>query len=342
VIRKRFDSREAGSLPPRLSTVPVRSALEPIVLPRWRGAQPLEPRIARVRAALIASAGEVAGIVWPGAVKVREALPRYDARRGYQQLKPALAAIETELVACHGERVAQCIGLGVLLELVASHEERWRSDGLDAELKLDFVDSMHRVLDTIERGGSRSTRMSHDNYCKELTICLHHLIPTGGQLIDPGSGVPRSLLIRPPLLSIPKKVGYVTLICRGYRPFAEFHTHERMRHLFTPAGWEYCFRRLPAVFRSYPELRGVVGGSWFFDPQIETISPNLSFVRDVSRRWGAMFLHAGVAPDGAGGAFAMSPHRRDLYNRGMYLPTIYFMVAAKSRILKHAENNGLT
>jgi hypothetical protein len=330
-----------GNCPSRLPAVPVRSVPDPIVLPRWRGGQPLDDRIARARAALIAFAGDAASVVERETINAREALPRYDVQRGYGQLKPALAAMETALTASYGERVAHCIGLGLLLDLVVSHERRWRADGLDAELKPDFVDSMHRILDVIERierGGTRSSRINNDNYCKELAICLHRLIPAGGQLIDPRSGVPRSLLVRPPLSSIPRKLGYVTVFCQGFKPFAEFHTHERMRHLFTPDGWEYCFRRLPAVFRSYPELKGIIAGAWFFDPQLETISPNLSFVREVPTRWGGIIVRESVVSSAMSGAFELSQHRRELYDRGLYQPTIYYLIAAKSRILKHARD----
>jgi hypothetical protein len=304
--------------------------------------QPLNDRIARARAALVTSTRESAWLLEQTALKARlEALPEYDCYRGYGQLKPALAAMEAELVACHGAHVANCVGLGLLLELVTSHEERLPSGRLDVELKPDFVDSMHRVLDAVERGGSKSTRMTHDNYCKEFAICLHRLIPAGGQLIDPGSGLPRSLLVRSPLFSMPKKLGYVAVTCGGFHPFAEFHTHERMRHLFTPDGWEYCFRRLPAVFRSYPRLKGVVGSGWFFDPQLATISPNLSFLRDVVQRWGAIILCGRVDPAATEGALLMSQHRRDLHDKGMYQPMNYYIVAAKSRILAHARDIGL-
>jgi hypothetical protein len=310
-----------------------------ITLPRWRGTKPLADRISKGRAALVARAGPAAHLVEPMAISARLSsfLP-YDRARGYGQLKPALAALEKELTEHHGEHGTSCIGLAMLLELVASHEQRWSSAGLDAELKADFVDSMHRVLDAVERGGSKSTRMRHDNYCKELAICLHRLIPAGGQLIDPGSGIPRSLLLRGPLLSVPQKAVYMLAICRGFKPFAEFHTHERMRHLFTPEGWEYSFRRLPAVFRSYPELKGVLGASWFFDPKLKTISPNLSFVRQVSQRWGAIITCVGLHPDAIGSALAMSEHRRNLYAKGEYQPAIYCMIAAKSRILRHSQS----
>jgi hypothetical protein len=323
-----------------LNTPPVADALEPIVLPRWRGALPLNDRIALARAALLASARDSTKIIEPASITARlVSLPPYNRYRGYGQLKPALASMEREVVARYGEHAAGCIGLGMLLELVGSHEQRWRSDGLDADLKQDFVDSMHRVLDAIERGGSSSTRMSHDNYCKELAICLHRLIPAGGQLIDPGSGLPRSVLFRAPLSSIPKTLSYIAVHCRGFKPFAEFHTHERMRHFFTPEGWEYCFRRLPAVFRSYPQLKGVLGGSWFFDPQLETISPSLSFVREVPKRWGAIIVRWGTSA--THDALVMSQHRRDLHDQGLYQPTNYYVVSAKSRILKHAQTIGV-
>jgi hypothetical protein len=316
--------------------------IEPIVLPRWRGDRPLNDRIGNARVALLATPGLPSGIFDPGAIRAWLAmLPDYDSSRSYGQLKPALRAIESELTARHGELAAHRIGLAMLLELVASHEQRWVADGLDCELKPDFVDSMHRVLDAVERGGSGSTRMSHDNYCKELAICLHRLIPAGGQLVDPGSGVPRSLLLHREVSAIPGQLGYLLGVCQGFKPFAEFHTHERMRHLFTPDGWEYCFRRLPALFRSRPALKGVVAGSWFFDPQLAVVSPNLSFVRELPLRWGAIFLRGGVDPGATGGALAMSQHRRDLHAAGCYQPTIYFMVAAKSRILRHARAVGL-
>jgi hypothetical protein len=75
---------------------------------------------------------------------------------------------------------------------------------------------------------------------------------------------------------------------------------------------EYTFRRLPAVFRRYPELRGVVGRSWFFDPELEKISPSLSFMRQTPSRWGATIMRWGAAPD-ARSASVISEHRRRLY-----------------------------
>ena len=130
-------------------------------------------------------------------------------------------------------------------------------------------------------------------------------------------------------------VGGVRLV----QPLGEFQTHERMRYFFTPDGWEYCFRRLPAVFRSYPALKGVFGGSWFFDPQAAEITPSLSFVRDVSERWGSMIMRDRVDPATTAGALEMSGLRRNLHAEGRYQPVNHLMVAAKSCILDRARES---
>jgi hypothetical protein len=309
-----------------------------IVLPRWRGLRPLYGRVDRARASLLSRAGAAAPVLDPVGIETKlESFPRYDQSRTYAQVKPNLAAIHAQISEDHGHRVALWFGLGMLVHLIGSHERRWRSSLLDDRLKPEFVDSFHRILDAVERGGSRSMSMTTDNFAKDFTICLHRLIPAGGQLIDPGSGVPRSILLRSRARSLTRTVGYLLLTCRGFRPFAELHTHERMRHLFTPKGWEYCFRLMPAVFRSYPHLKGVVGGSWFFDPQLEFVTPSLSFVREVAARWGGLIVRDAVNSATTANALAMSEHRRGLYAEGRYQPVSYLMVAARSRILAHAR-----
>jgi len=264
-------------------------------------------------------------------------LPAYDKSRPYRQLKPALAALDAELLSELGERGALSVALAMLLSLIETHESRWSRESLDPQLQPEFVDSFHRILDAVERGGASSMRMNHDMYAKDLAICLHRLIPAGGQLIDPGGGVPRSVLVRPPVTALVRKSWYLVATCGGFAPFAELHTHQRMRQFFTADGWEYCFRRLPAVFRSYPDLKGVFGSSWFFDPDLDRVSPSLSFVRAVSERWGGLIMREGQHPETTADALEMGGPRRDLYAQGKYHPTNYVMVAAKARILDRAD-----
>ena len=314
---------------------------EKITLPQWRGYDAISGRLTPVKESLLARAGEHAKFLAINNIENRlAALPPYDRARPYSQLKRSLAALDVELCASIGERAALLVALAMLLYLIATHESRWSEENLDVRLKPEFVDSYHRILDFVERGGSSSMRMNQDNYAKEFAICLHRLIPGGGQLIDPGGGIGRRILVRPPAAGLPRKIWYMVVTCGGFSPFAEFHTHQRMRHLFTADAWEYSFRLLPLVFRSYPSLKGVVGASWFFDPQVASITPSLGFVRNVSERWGGIIMRDAVYPSTTADAISMGGPRRERHERGKYYPVSYVMVAAKSRILEHAADLG--
>lgn len=302
----------------------------------WRGDEPLDDKAEAARVALEEKT--------PGLTEVFEAVPlsrtlaeitTYDPTLGYSQLKARLRRLSQMLEARFGEQLAIRYGLALLADLIHNHERRWREHPLDSELKPEFVDSFHRILSAIARGGVLALKPDTDAYAKELAICLHRLIPAGGQMIDPGSGVPRRTFFRVPTLETVKAAFYVLFNAKGRVPFAEFHTNLFQRRWFTADGWEYSFRLMPSVFRAYPELKGLMGASWFFDPQLQKISPGLSFVREVPLRWGAVMVHVQRDADPDSSALTLSKERRELFERGKYVPNVYAFFLSKKDILAH-------
>ena len=310
-----------------------------ISLPRWRGEEPLNGKADGALGSLLKKTpglDQMIGQV-PLASTVAE-LSAYDPASGYHQLKPRLKSWHASLSSRFGEQLPMKYGLAVLSTLIQSHEERWLERPLDDELKPEFVDSFHRLLAAVSRGGVQALQLNTDAFAKELAICLHRLIPAGGQMVDPGSAVPKRTLLFAPPLQVVQGVYYVSRKAGGRTPFAELHTNIFMRHSFTPDGWEYCLQLLPSVFRSYPHLKGVMGASWFFDPALQSISPELHFVRGTAKRWGAVILRVGPDADPElGGALTMSKRRRELYQRGEYIPTVYAMILAKRDVLTRAS-----
>ncbi len=258
-------------------------------------------------------------------------LSAYNSRLGYAQLKPRLEQLNNDLSAKYGEKMAMKYGLVILAEIIRENEHRWKNAKLDSELKPEFIDSFHRILTAVSRGGSDALNLNKDAYAKELSICLYRLVPAGGQLIDPGSGLSRKMFLSAPFRDAAK---LFKVLCHtgGFAPFAEFHTDLFMRHWFTREGWEYSFRLLPAVFKSYPKLRGLVAGSWFFDPMLENISPELAFIRDVSNDWGASFVTSEYIKEPSD-AILTSRTRRELFNNGQYCPRNYLIIVPKRTIL---------
>ena len=65
----------------------------------------------------------------------------------------------------------------------------------------------------------------------------------------------------------------------GWRPWLETHTEARDLSDFNEAGWERNWAAAAALLKTRPELAGVIGSSWFFDPPLEAISPRLTYLR---------------------------------------------------------------
>ena len=301
----------------------------------WRGEEPLTGKANAALATLLQKSPGLAQMLIDHPVsQALAAFDNYDAHAGYSQLRPHLHQLSTSLIPRYGDQLTLRYGLAMLATLIEDHEQTWHARTLDAQLDPCFIDSFHRILTAVARGGATSLMPDTDAFAKELAICLYRLIPAGGQLIDPAGSFPRSLLLRRPTRATLAAARYLLLNAGGSRPFAVFHTSLFQRHWFTPAGWEFTFHCLPAVFRSYPYLKGLLASSWFYDPAIRNISPELNFVRDIPTHWGAIFLH--VAPEGSNSdALLLSKHRRDLFEAGNYTPQKYLFALSKRDALKH-------
>jgi hypothetical protein len=309
-------------------------------LPGWRGDEALA---GKADAALQALHGKSSGLSQMLTdLPVAQALAAggsYDAREGYGQLRPRLRELCATLTSRYGEQLALHYGLAMLATSIADHETRWRTSALEAQLEPCFIDSFHRILTAVARGGAQSLRLDTDAFAKELAICLYRLIPAGGQLVDPGAAFPRGLLVRRPTRETLAASRYLVFNVRGFAPLALFHTSLFQRHWFTAAGWEFTFHCLPAVFRSFPRLKGLIASSWFCDPALREISPELDFVQDIPRRWGAVFLDVGPEPGADSDALLLSRHRRQLFEAGRYVPQKYAFVVSRQDILEYPSGD---
>lgn len=172
--------------------------------------------------------------------------------------------------------------------------------------------------------------LGHDLFHKEFGIAALRLYVAGCQLVDPCCGIPRSLLLRGTPLDWLRNAAMM-LALGGRRPFFEIHVHSFMRELFSEEGRKECYRCCAELYALHPEVRGMLAGSWFYDPALERVSPRLRHLRTVPQEAGAWLLCVGATEDAVTNALATSPTRRKLYEEGSYLPKKYMIVWGKAR-----------
>lgn len=167
--------------------------------------------------------------------------------------------------------------------------------------------------------------LHNDLFHKEFGLASMRLYAAGSQLIDYRCGVPRSVVTREGLgRALPKLLTMLKL--GGFRPYFQIHTHKFNLDAFHEAGWEECYLCCAELYGVHPEVLGMFGSSWFYDPQLETISPRLAYLRHTPANNGAHLMFVVKGGEAIGNSTSTSPSRRQLYDEGKYMPTNYMLI----------------
>jgi hypothetical protein len=78
-------------------------------------------------------------------------------------------------------------------------------------------------------------------------------------------------------------------------------------------------------------------GSWWHDPALADISPNLAFLNSIAVAGGARLFPLGTDDQIIAQATRLSKDRARLVREGVYRPTNYLMVWARKDLLRWAE-----
>lgn len=197
--------------------------------------------------------------------------------------------------------------------------------------------SFQRILAQLENAENNFYLHGNDLFSKDLGLCRLKLLPCGAELIDVCSGVPRSILLRNGIHQLVRSTRFFLHRASGFRPWYESHWDRRLIRSFTPRGYDQCYLRIAELLALNPAIRGMMGSSWWFDPALDRTSANLAFLRKVPLDNGAQLFRVGTNPDATRAAIQFSPERRDLYESGRYMPTIYLLAWAREDMLKWAD-----
>jgi hypothetical protein len=120
-------------------------------------------------------------------------------------------------------------------------------------------------------------------------------------------------------------------------PWLEVHTESRWLRGFNEDGWNEAWGTAAELCRSRPELAGMIGSSWFYDPPLTEISPRLAHLRLNPLNGGAFMVHQGPAPIHTERAGAASASRKALIDSGEYTARSWLMVWPRKELIAWAD-----
>jgi hypothetical protein len=116
--------------------------------------------------------------------------------------------------------------------------------------------------------------------------------------------------------------------------WVELHVDTRNLAEFNAAGFLAGYHRLADLMALRPDLPGVYGASWLYQPKLAEISPNLAFVRETAEAGGGRIVRLRADPTQTAYAIARSPVRKRLYLSGDYKPVCYGMFWAREALME--------
>ena len=227
----------------------------------------------------------------------------------------------------------------ILIELILNAPDKLKLLNLPEDIKVLYNKNFKRIVEKIESEPGNCFTYLYDSFCKDLAVCSLRMIPVGARKIHLSS-ISRGFLFRKGLPQFVKRGLFVLFELGGLSPLFGMHTDSNDNDLmaeFNHEGFVRTCIRIAELLKANENVKGLFGSSWFYDPQLEVISPRLAYLSQIITKNGGKSFYAGQSEQATQDAILKSPTRRRLYKEGKYIPTIYMVVWPRKKLINWAN-----
>ena len=177
-----------------------------------------------------------------------------------------------------------------------------------------------------------------DYWAKDVRISLVLSVPGARtQMIDLSSPMGPGQVLRHAREGWGWSVIPAYAAAQAWKPWLEVHTESRELSDFNEAGWDRAWATAAEICKRRPEMAGMLGSSWFYDPPLEQISPRLAYLRVNPLKNGAFLLHQGPGEIHTQRAATSSPTRAALIEKGEYTARSWIVAWPRAALIKWAD-----
>src|SRR5215831_10073232 len=201
-----------------------------------------------------------------------------DARRAashwaFEEPSRAVEAMIARLFPEYRAEELNRIRVAVVARLALDHSDV--EDQLPASVLALYPAFFERISEFLTKTTSRTYRP--DFFCKDVRYALGLTVPCGLLQIDLRYRIGPRLIAREMIRSgLPKPAWDYVLSCAWGRWY-NTHLDPRDMSEFNPTGWIASFCRVAEMLELNPAVCGAAGASWFYDPKVSEISPELAY-----------------------------------------------------------------
>lgn len=271
-----------------------------------------------------------------------DCLKTYPTVGTYKYVSKEILNLSYEIVEQSNKATLEIYHKLIVITLLIESSFQIETNILPEEVKKWYRIHFDTILKKIENNSIHkgSYLFPEDRLFKDLGICTMKLIPAGVRKIHMEKLPVKRFLIQNGIKQFLR--GFFCIFCelKGIQPVFHGHLDSRDRQSiaeFSPEGWIRHFMMVADLLKTYKNVKGVIGLTWFYDPKLNQISPELAYLREMIIDNGGKFFIVGSNKNTIENAIRMSPKRRKLYQSGEYLPTSYLYIWPRKRIIQWAE-----
>jgi hypothetical protein len=254
------------------------------------------------------------------------------------EFTPRALELTAEIHAAYEKPVVELFNRLMLARLLADVERRNTHQIIDS-VQPFVLDDFDRILKGLER--PRANYYLRDNHLfrRDLAISRLKVFPNGFELYDIGVRLARCEALKSGLSGVRRFIEVFHLqLLRPLGPFYEPHWDRRYIKYFSEIEYERCNARVADMLLANPEIQGIAVPSWWYDRRLGEVSPEMAFLRAIPAAGGAHFIHLTYHnPYLMTDSLAHSPHRKALYQAGVYKPRSYMMVWPRRQLIAWAS-----
>ncbi len=249
------------------------------------------------------------------------------------QTVPASCLATIERIACeHGQNGVEAFFRQVILHEIRALPTKLVEARLPGSVVEQLALSLEDTLSTLRSPRRGYFHHRNDQFLKALAVCRLRLIPCGVEMFDVDSALARSTLWTSGLVGgVAFARAWATM--GAHQPFLAGHWDRRRVRDFSPDGYRRMYHVAADLLEARPEFVGIGGRSWWFDPSLRTVSPELRFLRDETEAAGAYFIPTPTDEQMTSQALSFSRPRQKAHLEGRYVPRSYMWIWPRSAVL---------
>ncbi|MGH1481582.1 MAG: hypothetical protein ACRBM6_23110 [Geminicoccales bacterium] len=261
----------------------------------------------------------------------------------YNDVPLAIWEICDAIVTLGGEQALDVYHRLVLLELMGRFEQRVAKFGLPSWLEGRVMAYFQSMIRDVQKPRPYRYDLKRHDFLVDLGVCRIKLWPCGAELVDAGCSLHlRWLLQKREIAQSIRALIHIGFSVRGTVPVLVSHFDKRRPAAFSLEGYRELYLDIARLLREMPDHLGLLSPSWWHDPAVGRVSPQLAFLNTLPMSGGARIYRIGTDETAIRTALRLSKKRTEAYRKGTYHPAFYHLIWARNDLLRWAEAQGPT